>query len=184
MLLVVGAVCLSWYALDRGRAALYQFRLQTELNEILEAGRVPAAPGRRTTASAHRNAGLIGQLEIARLGLSAVVIEGDDRASLQIAVGHLPGTPLPGENGNSAMAGHRDTFFHPLENVRLGDEIRVITPEADYRYRVQSILVVDPDDVWVLAPTPRPSLTLVTCYPLTYIGSAPRRLVVRADRLP
>ena len=122
----------------------------------------------------------MGRLEIARLGVSAVVRSGSDARTLQLAVGHIPGTALPGEAGNVGLAGHRDTFFRRLRDIETDDEIRLVTPEGRYRYRVQRTDIVRPEDVWILGPTEEPTLTLVTCYPFTYIGSAPERFVVRA----
>jgi sortase A len=90
---------------------------------------------------------------------------------------------MPWENGNSALAGHRDTFFRPLKGVRAGDEIRLVSPRGTFVYRVRETRVVDPDDLAVLAPTPQPELTLVTCYPFYYVGHAPRRYIVRAERV-
>jgi len=95
---------------------------------------------------------------------------------------HLPDTPMPWHEGNSALAGHRDTFFRPLQHIRVGDELRVSTARGELRYRVTEVMVVGPTDVWVLDRTDRPTLTLITCYPFRYIGNAPRRFVVRADR--
>jgi sortase A len=89
---------------------------------------------------------------------------------------------LPWEEGNTALAGHRDTFFRRLEGVRIGDEVHLATPHGDLTYRVYTHVVVDPDDVWVLAPSKGTDLTLITCYPFRYVGSAPRRFVVRATR--
>jgi sortase A len=122
----------------------------------------------------------VGRLEIPRLHLSVMVMEGDDDATLARAVGHVPGTALPWETGNAVMAGHRDTFFRPLKNLRSGDEVRVTTPRGAFSYRVVRTEIIDPEDVSVLAPTPNRSLTLVTCYPFAYVGPAPQRFIVQA----
>ena len=90
---------------------------------------------------------------------------------------------MPGEVGNVGLAGHRDTFFRRLRDIQPDDEIRVTTPDGVFSYRVERTDVVNPKDVWVLDATPRPVLTLVTCYPFTYIGSAPQRFIVRAASL-
>jgi sortase A len=111
-----------------------------------------------------------------------VIAEGDDDATLNVAIGHLPDTPMPWQEGNSALAGHRDTLFRPLQHVRVGDELRVSTASGDFQYQVRETMVVDPNDVWVLAPTDRPTLTLITCHPFSYVGTAPRRFIVRAER--
>jgi sortase A len=111
-----------------------------------------------------------------------MIAEGDDDATLKVAIGHLPDTPLPWHEGNSALAGHRDTFFRPLQHIRVGDELRVSTVRGDFRYQVRETKVVGPNDLWVLDPTDRPTLTLITCYPFSYVGKAPRRFIVRAER--
>lgn len=123
---------------------------------------------------------LIGRLSIPGLHLSVMVREGIGPDTLQLAVGHIPGTALPGQEGNVGLAGHRDTFFRGLRTLRTGDKIRFSTVGADFSYVVESILVVGPDNVAVLAPSSANMLTLVTCYPFSYIGSAPKRFVVRA----
>lgn len=124
--------------------------------------------------------GLVGRLEIPRLNFSVMVLEGDDTATLARAVGHIPGTAYPWQSGNVVMAGHRDTFFRPLENVRDGDEIRMTTMRGTFEYRVTSTEIVQPTDVSVLAPTRAPALTLVTCYPFVYVGRAPQRFIIHA----
>jgi sortase A len=126
--------------------------------------------------------GLLGRINIARLGLSAIVMEGDDRITLRRAVGHIPGTTLPGQPGNVGIAGHRDTFFRPLRNIQQNDVITLTTVVGEYRYRVVSTKVVSPNDIWVLNPGGDEILTLVTCYPFYFVGSAPERFIVRAQR--
>lgn len=126
--------------------------------------------------------GLIGRIEIPRLGLSAVVVEGDKPTTLRRAVGHIPGTPLPGQSGNVAFTGHRDTFFRPLRNIRSDDIIVVTTLQGEYRYRVVSTKVVSVHDVAVLDPSENEILTLITCYPFYFVGPAPDRFIVRAER--
>ena len=127
--------------------------------------------------------GLIGRLEIPRLDLSAVVIEGDDSKTLRHAVGHISGTPLPGQIGNVALTGHRDTFFRPLRNIRPNDIIVLTTLQGEYHYRVVSTRVVSPDNIAVLNASGGETLTLITCYPFYFVGSAPKRFIVRAERL-
>ncbi|SPE21728.1 Sortase family protein (fragment) [Candidatus Sulfotelmatobacter sp. SbA7] len=101
---------------------------------------------------------------------------------MRLGAGHLEGTPLPGEAGNSAIAGHRDTFFRDLKDIRPMDEIQIQTPTALFRYQVDWVKVVDPDDLSVLAPSTESALTLVTCYPFYLVGPAPRRFVVHAHQ--
>ncbi len=127
--------------------------------------------------------GLIGRIEIPRLELSAIIVEGDDSKTLRRAVGHITGTPLPGQAGNIAFTGHRDTFFRPLRKIRSNDIIVVTTLQGEYRYRVVSTKVVGPNDVAVLDPSAKEVLTLVTCYPFYFVGAAPERFIVRAERI-
>jgi sortase A len=123
---------------------------------------------------------VIGEIQVPRLGLDAIVIQGDSAENLRRAVAHLPKSALPGESGNIALAGHRDTFFRPLRDIRLGDEIRFKTYARSFDYVVESIEVVEPRDMSVLESSSGHELTLLTCFPVYYIGPAPRRLVVRA----
>jgi sortase A len=127
---------------------------------------------------------VVGRLEIPRLSLSAVVFEGADPDVLERGAGHLSGSALPGDRGNTVVAAHRDTFFRSLRGIRVGDVIRIHRPHRDSAYVVQSARVVEPDDVDVLKPTPEPALTLITCYPFRFIGPAPERFVVRATLAP
>jgi LPXTG-site transpeptidase (sortase) family protein len=99
---------------------------------------------------------------------------------LRLAVGYIPGTAFPGDRGNVGLAGHRDTFFRKLRDINPDDEIRIVTKDGVFHYYVQRTSIVMPSDVWVLNQTDYPALTLVTCYPFTYIGSAPQRFIVRA----
>jgi sortase A len=127
--------------------------------------------------------GLIGRIEIARVGLSAMVVEGTDQATLRRAAGHIQGTAVPGQAGNIGIAAHRDTFFRPLRNVRLNDIVTLTTLRAEYRYRVVSTRVVSPHEVSVLNPSKQEVLTLVSCYPFYFVGPAPNRFIVRAERM-
>lgn len=130
---------------------------------------------------------VIGEIQVPRLGLSAVVVQGDSTASLRHAVGHMPKSALPGEWGNLALAGHRDTFFRPLRDIQLGDEIRFKTPGHSFEYLVESIEVVAATDIQILEPSSGHDLTFITCFPFSYVGPAPKRFVVRAreiERVP
>lgn len=126
---------------------------------------------------------LIGMLEVPRLRLSTPVVEGDDETALQASVGHLPDTPLPWQSGNSALAGHRDGLFRPLKRVTVGDVITFRTTREEFHYQVTGTAIVQPDDLRVLAPRTRDTLTLITCYPFSYVGPAPQRFVVHAERV-
>jgi len=123
---------------------------------------------------------VIGEIQAPRVGLDAIVVQGDSRANLRRAVSHLTESALPGEHGNVTLAGHRDTFFRPLRDIRVGDEIRFKTPEKSFEYIVESIEVVDPTSIQVLEATTGYDLTLITCFPFHYVGPAPKRFIVRA----
>jgi sortase A len=122
----------------------------------------------------------IGEIQIPRIGLRAIVAQGESAPILRRAVGHLADTVLPGRLGNVVLAGHRDTFFRPLRLVRVGDTIVLNTIYGDFEYVVESTSVVPPSDLRVLEPTAGPTLTLITCYPFSYVGAAPNRFIVRA----
>ena len=186
ILLIFGVLCLGYYAYVSAETALYQAYEMRELDAILASA--PAAPAREVMAAtsapiarARVTAGTtLGRLEIPRLHVAAVVRSGSDARTLQLAVGHIPGTALPGERGNVGLAAHRDTFFRRLGEIRPDDEVRLVTAVGTFIYRVEGTNVVEPQDVWVLDATAEPALTLVTCYPFRYVGSAPQRFVVRA----
>ncbi|MEQ1885063.1 MAG: class D sortase [Bryobacteraceae bacterium] len=120
------------------------------------------------------------KLDIPSAGISVIVAEGVTDNTLQRAVGHVPGTALPGEAGNVGIAGHRDTFFRALRNVKAEDRVSLTTAHGTFEYFVEWVKIVDPEDVGVLASTEEPVLTLVTCYPFYYVGAAPHRYIVRA----
>jgi len=138
------------------------------------------SPGASSVAG---TAGLIGRIDIPRLSLSVIVMEGTSSKTLRRAAGHISGTALPGRPGNVGISGHRDTFFRPLRNIEPNDTITLTTTAGAYRYRVLSTRIVGPDDVTVLAPGENETLTLVTCYPFYFVGPAPRRFIVRAERV-
>jgi sortase A len=127
--------------------------------------------------------GVIGEIQVARLHLKAIVVQGDSHTLLRRAVGHIPETALPGATGNVVLAGHRDTFFRPLRHIRLGDAITLKTPDGAFRYLVESTEVVPATDMQVLNASSGRILTLITCFPFDYIGPAPNRFVVRARQL-
>jgi sortase A len=172
MLLGLGLGCLGFVAYESIEARRFQAAQAAAFDRAARTQHVRVHAG-----------GLVGMLDVPRLKLSTPVIEGDDDRTLKRAVGHLPDTPLPWQDGNSALAGHRDGLFRPLKDVRVGDEIRFRTTREELRYRVTKTSIVEPDDLSVLRPDSPPSLTLITCYPFTFVGSAPQRFVVRAERL-
>jgi sortase A len=121
---------------------------------------------------------ILGRIEIPRVHLSAMILEGADSNTLRFGAGHIQGTALPGAKGNVAIAAHRDTFFRPLREVRPNDTILLTTVAGVYRYRVEGTEIVNPTDVQVLKRTRGSQLTLVTCYPFYYVGAAPKRFIV------
>jgi sortase A len=177
-----GTVCLTYVAfvtvdskLTQNRAGREFEEARRERDKTAESGVTagPQGPPRRGDA--------IARLEVPRLELSAMVLEGDDAGILFRGVGHITGTALPGEGGNACLAAHRDSFFRPLKDIRVGDSIEVTTWDGTLKYEVDSVLIVDPDDVWVTHPTSEERLTLISCYPFYYIGHAPRRFIVQAS---
>jgi sortase A len=156
----------------------FQRRESGDLDRLLRDRRVASESAPAAAAD-----GLIGRMEIPRLLLSTIVVEGVDKITLRRAVGHIPGTALPGDPGNVGLAGHRDTFFRSLKDVRIKDEVQFSTLRGNFRYEVESIRVVEPDNVGVLAPSGENVLTLVTCYPFYYFGPAPQRWIVRARQV-
>jgi sortase A len=140
-----------------------------------------ARPSSATTRSIVRPGEWVARLEAPSVGLAATVIEGSTDDMLARAAGHIEGTPLPGTTGNVGIAGHRDSTFRAVRNLKVGDTLRLTTGTGVFDYRIERTWIVNPGDVYVLDPTPRPALTLVTCYPFTFIGHAPKRYIVRAE---
>jgi sortase A len=188
-LFIAGMWLLAAWTYATVEAHLYQARENRELDAILQSAPQPPARAAAPPSDAVRAArrlpapgAAFGRIEVPRLGISTVMRAGSDAKTLRLAVGHIPGTAWPGEPGNMGLAGHRDTFFRRLRDIRADDEIRVVTPEGTHVYTVSRTLVVEPEDVWVLDNAGGQSLlTLVTCYPFTYIGSAPQRFIVQAE---
>ena len=167
-------------------ALLYCAGIAVEAHEAMrESQAFTTASGPATTADAVIENGtpareVIGQIEISALRLKAPIVGGIADWELKRGVGHLPGTAMPGGLGTMGLAGHRDTFFRALENVRPQMEIRVAAADGHYRYVVDSTEIVSPEQVDVVATRMRPELTLITCYPFHYIGAAPQRFIVHA----
>jgi sortase A len=134
-------------------------------------------------AIVRRSNALLAVLRIAKIRLEVPVFEGTDELALNRGAGRIRGTARPGESGNIGIAGHRDGFFRGLKDVAVGDAIELKTPNDMDTYVVDQIQIVAPQDVEVLRPRSVSSLTLVTCYPFYYIGSAPRRYIVTASLL-
>ncbi|MBP7146821.1 MAG: class D sortase [Acidobacteria bacterium] len=179
-----GVVMLGTYAVIQLQAAVFQAWGNRLLERELEAEPVVQGEIRPLPPAPLAKGDLLGRLTVARLDLSVIVVEGTDDDELRRAAGHLPASAVPGQPGNVAIAGHRDTFFRPLQEIRRNDVITMTTPHGTYSYRVDLIRIVDPEDVWVLADRAGPSLTLITCFPFYYVGHAPKRFIVHAEELP
>jgi sortase A len=145
--------------------------------------REPVSPEPRRRPQPGPEGSLVGRIEIPRLGVTAIVLEGVGNKTLRRGVGHIPETPLPQDGGNVGLAGHRDSFFRGLKDIRKNDIITLKTLEGTFRYRVAWTQIVRPEDTHVLSKVGEPALTLVTCYPFYYVGSAPKRFIVRAERI-
>jgi sortase A len=157
-----------------------QLHDDVSLTGISLPARLPALPPDLPALATGR---LIGRLEVSRLGLSVMVVEGEDQGTLRRAAGHVPSTSLPGQPGNVGITGHRDTFFRPLRNIQRDDVITLTTLQGEYRYRVVSMRIVSPDNVAVLDSNGGETLTLITCHPFYFVGPAPNRFIVRAQRV-
>jgi sortase A len=182
--LIAGLLGLGFAAYSYAARYAYQAYENREFDSALTAKNVAPAPP-RASAEQHRSTAssrtVIGRIAIERLGISAMVKEGIDDRTLDLAVGHIPSTAMPGEQGNVGLAAHRDNLFRNLKDVKRDDEITLTTLDNTYIYRVASFTVVTPEEVSVLAPRAGERvLTLVTCYPFYFVGRAPKRFVVRA----
>ncbi len=123
----------------------------------------------------------IGVLTIPKLDRSLHIYQGIREETLKKGIGHIPYTPLPGEKSNSILAGHRDTFFRNLDQLKIGDVLIIRRSNQSYIYKVKKIRIVDKDDKTVIIPKPRSTLTLITCFPFTFIGSAPERYIIESE---
>lgn len=204
-LLLVALLALGSYAFVFFDTRLHEYRQNRRLEAALNAQTAPttaAAAARQLPAretddleafqepeaqkepEPPRDEGeLIGRIEIPRIGVSAMVLEGVGKKTLRRGAGHIPGTPLPWGAGNVGLAAHRDSFFRGLKDIRKNDTIVLKTLEGTFEYRVDSTEVVRPEDTHVLDDTGGSTLTLVTCYPFYYVGSAPKRFIVRAEKI-
>ncbi|MBK8595071.1 MAG: class D sortase [Holophagales bacterium] len=188
VLVVVGLALLGEVLIGAANARVQGAR---DERTLLEAERMlptrlsRSAPSRpaSTPTVAPSGPAVLARIEIPRVGVSAIVRDGDDDATLAVAVGHVRGTARPGEPGNVVLAGHRDSFFRGLRKIRLDDRIWIRAPGHHVEYRVDSTEVVGPGETRVLAGTADDRLTLVTCYPFGFIGSAPKRFIVTASRI-
>jgi sortase A len=171
------AVLLGIYACVYLERSVYQAYQSWSFNRTLQ--RMPAP---RAVSAALPPGAPIGRIEIPRIGVRAMILNGTTAGTLRHAVGHIEGTPLFASGGNVGLAAHRDTFFRGLRDIRRGDVIEIDTLQGPYEYVVNATRIVGPDDTAVLDAAGRPTLTLVTCYPFDYVGPAPRRFIVQAYR--
>ena len=183
VLLLGSAVELGLYWWDLRLTTQAQQRAKDWLNGSGSRRSFPEAPSQAAHPAAIRRGDTLGELKIPRLHLSVMVFEGDDAGILKVGAGHIPGTSLSPGKGNIGIAAHRDTFFRPLRSIHPEDVIAWRTPAGETRFGVTKTEIVRPSDVGVLAQTPGRDLTLVTCYPFSYIGHAPQRFIVYAERL-
>jgi sortase A len=179
ILFITGIFSLGYVGFTLLDAGLYQASAKRSLEHQI---RLEKGPHEIQPKPAIKPGDVLGRLDIPRLGLSVAVLQGTGSRMLRLGTGHIEGTPLPGEAGNSGIAGHRDTFFRGLKDIRKNDEIQFQTATGLSRYTVDWAKVVAPDDLSVLAPSTESSLTLVTCYPFYFVGPAPKRFVVRARK--
>ena len=194
-LFIAGAVTLAWVALSLFQARLYQQSAGSALDAQVRAAQIQSAqiqPAQIQAASQLpanlpraivKEGEVLGRMEISRLGMSIVILEGTSSRTLRLGVGHIAGTAFPGEPGNIGIAGHRDSYFRALKDIRSGDEIGIQTATGLSRYQVDRVQMLEPSDIAVLAPTAVPGITLVTCYPFYFVGPAPRRFVVHAHHV-
>jgi len=184
LLLLIAALALGSYVYSWAERTIYQWSQSRNFNRLLNERAIrqrSAPPPENSGGSGPRE--LLGRIEIPRLSLSAIVVDGVDERALQLGVGHIPGTALPGQSGNVGLAAHRDTFFRPLRNIREGDLVRLMAVTGASEYVVESTAIVEPDSTQVLEASGSSVLTIVTCYPFDFLGHAKKRFVVRARRL-
>lgn len=189
----VAAICLLFWVAVKTQVALAQAEAVKRIDALIVASELDTPD--RSQWSKHRieehdalqgslgAAEALAILEIPDVELRVAVFDGTDDDVLNVGIGRIPGTAKVGEVGNLALAGHRDGFFRPLKDVSIGDVIVVRHPNGVERYEISDLLIVNPENVSVLAPTSASRLTLVTCYPFYFVGNAPKRYIVVADKL-
>jgi LPXTG-site transpeptidase (sortase) family protein len=197
-LLIVGLVCCGIWLYAWADARWFEMRESRRLEQALASPEQASVPSAAESFDSFRRPGgtgagappapreegeLIGRVELPRLGIEALLLEGIAAQTLRRGVGHIPGTPLPSDGGNVGLAGHRDSYFRALKDVKQGDVVDLKTLNGTWSYRVAWTRIVLPSEVDVLDPTPAAAVTLVTCYPFHYVGAAPKRFIVRALRV-
>lgn len=174
-----GTAVLVYVAGTVAYASVYQRYQSWKFEEMVRATAV-TPPVRVDPVADLRDGEVVGRLEVPRIGLSLMVFQGVDEGILTVGAGHVPSTSLPGADGNIAIAAHRDTFFRKLEGIHPGDAIHLATVRQTYEFIVDSTEIVDPEDTQVMEYRGHSELTLITCYPFYFVGSAPRRFIVHA----
>jgi sortase A len=179
ILLLFGVLAIAYVALILFNARFFQINASHTLDgQIHVAGLNPAIQIRKVV----KEGDVLGRMEIPRIGMSVIILQGTTSETLRLGVGHIDGTTLPGESGNIGIAGHRDTFFRGLKDVHREDEILLQTAAGTARYEVDWIQITTPSDGSIVSLATKPGLTLVTCYPFYYVGAAPERFVVHAHK--
>jgi len=179
----IGALILALAATAVFEGWFYQWSGHRQLNATPLFGQRVHAAGKESDTSVNPRPArgmLLAKLQVPRLNMSVVVLEGSDDATLKKGPGHIEETAFPGELGNVGIAGHRDTHFRPLRNIRINDKVIVTTKTSTIEYFIDSVDIIHPTDMEILDPTSGPTLTLVTCYPFEFIGNAPMRFIIRA----
>jgi sortase A len=180
LLVITGTIALGYVGFTLLDTRLFQASAKRSLQTQIQVEKEHHEPQPKPPV---KTGDVLGRIDIPRLGISVAVLQGTSSRMLRLGAGHIEGTPLPGEPGNSGIAGHRDSFFRALKDIRQNDEIRIQTATGLFRYDVDWVKVVESSDTTVLEPLPSGStLTLVTCYPFYFVGSAPKRFVVRAHK--
>jgi sortase A len=178
-LFVAGSLAVSYVALTLLYAKLYQEAASNTLEKQIHAQEQQKV---NLTSVEVKEGDVLGRIEIPRLGVTVAILEGTTAQTLRLGVGHIAGTSLPGEPGNIGIAGHRDTYFRALKDIRPNDEIEIQTATGLSLYKVDWVQIVTPRDTAVLAPSAGSAITLVTCYPFYFFGSAPDRFIVHAQK--
>lgn len=179
ILMITGVLAISYVALTLLGARLYQEDAALGLEKQIHA---EEQHNIGLASQPIKEGDVLGRMEIPRIGVSVMVLQGTTSQTLRLGAGHIDGTALPGESGNIGIAGHRDTYFRPLKDIRANDEIQIQTATGITRYEVDWIQITAPSDGGIVFPSSESALTLVTCYPFHFIGAAPERFVVHAHR--
>ena len=176
LLLILGAVIFGKGIYIHAKAQLAQWLLNSAWEETLKSGKNVKPWSWADTYP-------VAKLTLTKGGHSYIVLEGSTGSSLAFGPGHMAGTPLPGEPGNCIIAGHRDTQFKVLQDVKKGDELLVQRPDGKiFRYIVSDIIITDYKNISVLKNGSEDRLTLITCYPFdAVIPGGPLRYIVQAE---